>query len=135
MEVAPPKVAAEVSAAAGAENDPQTDNTVSADDYSANHITEVHLHVLAPQGAQGRAVTCLSEAALLARLSDKLRPHLADAMAGMVRVTVQKQTAQLVSQFQQQLLAEIPATVDEILQHNLAAIMQQIKQEQQSQGG
>ena len=51
-------------------------------------------------------------------------------MAGMVRVAVQKQTAQLVSQLQQQLLAEIPATVAEVLQHNLVHIMRQIKQEQ-----
>ena len=78
----------------------------------------------------GRAVQCLSEADLLARLEEKLRPHLADAMAGMVRVAVQKQTAQLVSQLQQQLLAEIPATVAEVLQHNLVHIMRQIKQEQ-----
>ena len=85
---------------------------------------DVHLHVI------GRAVQCLSEADLLARLEEKLRPHLADAMAGMVRVAVQKQTAQLVSQLQQQLLAEIPATVAEVLQHNLVHIMRQIKQEQ-----
>ena len=91
---------------------------------------DVHLHVIEPQGVHGRAVQCLSEADLLARLEEKLRPHLADAMAGMVRVAVQKQTAQLVSQLQQQLLAEIPATVAEVLQHNLVHIMRQIKQEQ-----
>lgn len=91
---------------------------------------DVHLHVIEPQGVHGRAVLCLSEADLLARLEEKLRPHLADAMAGMVRVSVQKQTAQLVSQLQQQLLAEIPATVAEVLQHNLVHIMRQIKQEQ-----
>lgn len=93
-------------------------------------VTHVHLHVLEPRGAQGRLLSCVSETELLARLSEKLRPHLADAMAGMVRMAVQKQTVQLVSRLQQQLLAEIPATVDDVLQHNLSRIMRQIKQEQ-----
>ena len=124
-ETAPPEAAQHQTAAAMAEASENTSTTASA-----VAPIEVHLHVIEPQGVHGRAVLCLSETDLLARLDEKLRPHLADAMAGMVRVAVQKQTAQLVSQLQQQLLAEIPATVAEVLQHNLAHIMRQIKQEQ-----
>lgn len=100
----------------------------------AEAVTHVHIHVLPPQGSHSRAVMCLSESALLAQLSEKLRPHLADAMAGMVRLAVQKQTAQLVTQLQQQLLAEIPAVVDEVLQHNMDTVMCQIKAQQTGDG-
>lgn len=97
---------------------------------SAEPVIHVHLHVLAPQGAQGRAVTCLSEETLLQQLAEKLRPHLADAMSGMVRMAIQKQTAHLVSGIQQQLLDEIPETVDEVLRHHLHRAMQHIKKSQ-----
>ncbi len=92
-------------------------------------VTHVHLHVLEPQAAAGKAVSCISEQALLTRLAEKLQPHLADAMAGMVRVAVQKQTAHLISQLQQQLLAEIPTTVAEVLEHNLQRALEQVKRE------
>lgn len=98
----------------------------------AEAVTHVHLHVLPPQGMQGRRVCAISEAELLQRLQDKLRPHLADALSGLVRVAVQKQTAQLVSQLQQQMLAEVPDLVDEVLQHNLQQVMQQVKTQLQN---
>ena len=129
VQVPPETVALDAAQHQTAAMDEASENTDTATAPTVAPI-DVHLHVIEPQGVHGRAVQCLSEADLLARLEEKLRPHLADAMAGMVRVAVQKQTAQLVSQLQQQLLAEIPATVAEVLQHNLAHIMRQIKQEQ-----
>ncbi|WP_066567461.1 hypothetical protein [Snodgrassella sp. CFCC 13594] len=90
-------------------------------------ITHVHLHVIEPQGAQGRSVRCVSEAALLAQIAEKLRPHLADAMAGMMRVAIQKHMAHVIANIQKQLLADIPNVVDEVLDHNLERALQQVK--------
>lgn len=90
----------------------------------------VHLHVIEPRGSAGRAVTCLSEQALVQKLTEKLRPHLADVLAGMVRVAVQRHTASMIASLQKELLAEVPNAVDDILQHHMARIMKQIKQDQ-----
>ncbi|MDF7675745.1 hypothetical protein PT286_03220 [Neisseriaceae bacterium ESL0693] len=98
-----------------------------ADDQPPIHV---HLHVIEPRGREGRAVTCLSEQALLQQLADKLRPHLADVLAGMVRVAVQRHTASMIAALQKELLAEIPNAVDDVLRHNLARIMKNIKQNQ-----
>lgn len=90
----------------------------------------VLLNVYAPPEQTGRKVLCLSEAVLLERLAEKLRPHLADAVAGMVKTTVQKQTAAMIQQMQQSLLDEVPQLVDDILAHNLARALSAVKHEQ-----
>ncbi|MDO5074145.1 Uncharacterised protein [Neisseria animaloris] len=87
----------------------------------------VTVKVLEPQVNPHQPVMCLSEQELLERLSRRLRPHLTDAIAGMVRVAVQKQTATLTYQLQQVLSEQAPALVDEILEYNLKAAMSEIK--------
>ncbi|WP_144366045.1 hypothetical protein [Snodgrassella communis] len=90
-------------------------------------VIHVHMHVIEPRGMANKAVTCISEQALLQQLSEKLRPHLADVLSGMVRVAVQKHTAGLVSTLQRELLAEVPVAVEDILKHNLAQVMNNFK--------
>ncbi|MDO1510307.1 MULTISPECIES: hypothetical protein [unclassified Neisseria] len=87
----------------------------------------VTVKVLEPQVNPRQPVMCLSEQELLDRLSRRLRPHLTDAIAGMVRVAVQKQTATLTYQLQQVLSEQAPSLVDEILEYNLKAAMSEIK--------
>ena len=87
----------------------------------------VIVQVLDPQVAAHQPVMCLSESELMARLSKRLRPHLTDAVNGMVRVAVQKQAAALTYQLQQNLNEQTPALVDEILEYNLKAVMSEIK--------
>ena len=87
----------------------------------------VIVQVLNPQVAAHQPVMCLSESELMARLSKRLRPHLTDAVNGMVRVAVQKQAAALTYQLQQNLNEQTPALVDEILEYNLKAVMSEIK--------
>lgn len=87
----------------------------------------VQLHVIEPRGRAGRAVTCLSEQALIQQLTDKLRPHLADVLAGMVRVAVQRHTSSMISSLQKELLTEVPKAVDDVLQHHLGRIIKNIK--------
>lgn len=113
----------------------------SAEQYAEGHtknieaesnqpVIHVHMHVIEPRGTANRGVACISEQALMQQLSEKLRPHLADVLAGMVRVAVQKHTAGLVTTLQRELLAEVPSAVDDVLQHNLIQVMNNIKRNQ-----
>lgn len=90
----------------------------------------VLLNIYAPPEAAGRKMLCLSEQVLLERLAEKLRPHLADAVAGMVKTAVQKQTAVMLQQMQQSFLDEVPQLVDDILRHNLGRALNAVKREQ-----
>lgn len=104
----------------------QTENAFEAD-VQAEDWLPVTVKVINPQVDPRKPVMCLSEQELLERLSRRLRPHLTDAVAGMVRVAVQKQTAALTYQLQQMLNEQTPAIVDEILDYNLKAAMSEIK--------
>lgn len=87
----------------------------------------VTLNVLNPQVSGRREVLCLSETELLERLTKRLRPHLTDAVNGMIRVAVQKQMVLMTHQLQQALNEQAPALVEEILDHNLKKVMSEIK--------
>ncbi|MCS4532982.1 hypothetical protein [Neisseria montereyensis] len=87
----------------------------------------VTVKVINPQADPRKPVLFLSEQELLEHLTRRLRPHLTDAVAGMVRVAIQKQAAALTYQLQQILHEQTPALVDEILEHNLKAVMSDIK--------
>ena len=87
----------------------------------------VTVQVINPQVNPSLPVMCLSEQELMERLVKRLRPHLTDAVSGMVRVAVQKQTAALTYQLQQSLNEQTPDLVDEILAYNLKAVMSEIR--------
>lgn len=87
----------------------------------------VTINVINPQLVPRQPVTCLSEKELLERLTAKLLPHLTDAVCGMIRTAVQKQTAVLNYQIQENLAKEAPALVKEILDHNLTSVMKDIR--------
>ncbi|KPN71027.1 hypothetical protein [Neisseria sp. 83E34] len=93
---------------------------------SAENIP-VSINVINPQVAPKQPVTCLSEKELLERLTAKLLPHLTDAVSGMIRTAVQKQTAVLTYQIQETLAKETPGLVKEVLDHNLASVMKDIR--------
>ncbi|KLT72117.1 hypothetical protein PL75_09985 [Neisseria arctica] len=96
-------------------------------DLPAQSGMPVTVQVLAPQIAPNQRVMCLSEQELFERLVKRLRPHLTDAVSGMVRVAVQKQTAAITYQLQQMLNEQTPGVVDEVLEYNLKAVMSEIK--------
>ena len=75
-------------------------------------------------------ILCLSEQVLLERLAGKLRPHLADAVSGMVKTALQRQTALMVQNMQQAFLDEVPRLVDDVLAYNLARALAAVKKEQ-----
>lgn len=87
----------------------------------------VTINVINPQVAPRQPVTCLSEKELLDRLAAKLLPHLTDAVSGMIRTAVQKQTAVLTYQIQETLVKETPGLVKEVLEHNLTSVMKDIR--------
>ncbi|OAM26463.1 hypothetical protein A7P95_09300 [Eikenella longinqua] len=105
-----------------------TDGSTAALAAAAEKI--VLLNVYAPPAQPGRPVLCLSEPALLAALANKLRPHLADAVSGMVKTALQKQTALIIQNMQQSFLEEVPKLVDDVLAHNLARALAAVKKEQ-----
>lgn len=108
----------------------QADEINAVQDTTNQPAIHVHMHVIEPRGIANRGVACISEQELLQQLSEKLRPHLADVLAGMVRVAVQRHTAGLVTTLQRELLAEVPTAVEEVLKHNLTQVMNKIKKNQ-----
>ena len=87
----------------------------------------VTINIINPNVAPNLPVMCLSEKELLDRLTRKLLPHLTDAVSGMIRTVVQKQTAAMTYQIQQSLAQEAPNIVKEILDHNLRTVMKDIR--------
>lgn len=86
----------------------------------------VHVYDL-PQLPTTRKIKVLSEKELLAEIQARLRPHLANAVSGMVRQALQKKMAMLSYDLQTMLNEETPQMVDDVLEHNLAHIMREIK--------
>ncbi len=87
----------------------------------------VTINIIKPHVVPDLPVMCLSEKELLDRLTRKLLPHLTDAVSGMIRTAVQKQTAAMTYQIQQSLAQETPNLVKEILDHNLRTVMKDIR--------
>lgn len=95
----------------------------------------VHINVLNPQVINRREVFCISEQDLSERLIRRLRPHVADAVNGMIRTAVQKQMALFTYQLQQTLSEQAPDLVEQLLDYNVKKILNDIKYEMKySQG-
>lgn len=94
----------------------------------------VLLNVYQPNARTQNPLICLGEEDLLLRLSEKLRPHLSDAVAGMVKTVVQRKQALMLQDLQQALMESVPQLVDDVLNHNLARAVAAIKKEQQAVG-
>ena len=89
----------------------------------------VNINVLNPQAVNRKEVFCLSEQELTERLIKRMRPHLTDAVNGMIRVAVQKQMALFTYQLQQMLNEQAPELVEDVLEHNIKKILSDIKYE------
>lgn len=95
----------------------------------------VNINVLNPQVINRREVFCISEKDLSERLIKRLRPHVADAVNGMIRTAVQKQMALFTYQLQQTLSEQAPDLVEQLLDYNVKKILNDIKYEMKySQG-
>ena len=95
----------------------------------------VNINVLNPQVINRREVFCISEQDLSERLIRRLRPHVADAVNGMIRTAVQKQMALFTYQLQQTLSEQAPDLVEQLLDYNVKKILNDIKYEMKySQG-
>ncbi|QEY24263.1 hypothetical protein [Neisseria animalis] len=89
----------------------------------------VNINVLNPQTVGRKEVFCLSEQELTERLVKRLRPHLTDAVNGIIRTTLQKQVALMTYQMQQTLSEQAPDLVEEVLTHNLQRVLNDLKYE------
>ena len=92
------------------------------------HIA-VNINVLNPQAVNRKEVFCLSEKDLTERLIERMRPHVADAVNGMIRVAVQKQMAIFTYQLQQTLNEQAPQLVEEVLEYNIKKVLTDLKYE------
>lgn len=120
------EAAAEV--AAQPEYDAQAEPGTAALAAAAEKV--VLLNAYALPGNLQHKILCLSEQVLLERLAEKLRPHLADAVSGMVKTALQRQTALMVQNMQQAFLDEVPRLVDDVLAYNLSRALAAVKKEQ-----
>lgn len=93
-----------------------------------NRLPEFAVHVYGlPDLPATRRVKILSEQELINGLRDKLTPHLTNAVAGMVRQVLQKKLAMLSYELQIQFNEETPQVVQEVLAHNLDAVLRTVK--------
>ena len=122
--------------ATSSENEnPQAQEQVSDDPKEEMPPITVHINVLNPQVINRREVFCISEQDLSERLIKRLRPHVADAVNGMIRTAVQKQMALFTYQLQQTLSEQAPDLVEQLLDYNVKKILNDIKYEMKySQG-
>ena len=133
---APVKDAPAKEEAASSENEnPQAQEQVSDDLKQDMPPITVNINVLNPQVINRREVFCISEQDLSERLIRRLRPHVADAVNGMIRTAVQKQMALFTYQLQQTLSEQAPDLVEQLLDYNVKKILNDIKYEMKySQG-
>ena len=122
------QIEAAAEAAAQPEYDAQAEPGTAALAAAAEKV--VLLNAYALPGNLQHKILCLSEQVLLERLAEKLRPHLADAVSGMVKTALQRQTALVVQNMQQAFLDEVPRLVDDVLAYNLARALAAVKKEQ-----
>ena len=122
--------------ATSSENEgPQAQEQVSDDLKQEMPPITVNINVLNPQVINRREVFCISEQDLSERLIKRLRPHVADAVNGMIRTAVQKQMALFTYQLQQTLSEQAPDLVEQLLDYNVKKILNDIKYEMKySQG-
>ena len=125
-------VAEQIEAAAEAAAQPEYDAQAEPDTAALAAAAEkvVLLNAYTLPGNLQHKILCLSEQVLLERLAEKLRPHLADAVSGMVKTALQRQTALMVQNMQQAFLDEVPRLVDDVLTYNLARALAAVKKEQ-----
>ena len=125
-------VAEQIEAAAEAVAQPEYDAQAEPGTAALAAAAEkvVLLNAYALPGNLQHKILCLSEQVLLERLAEKLRPHLADAVSGMVKTALQRQTALMVQNMQQAFLDEVPRLVDDVLAYNLARALAAVKKEQ-----
>ncbi|OFK89094.1 MULTISPECIES: hypothetical protein [unclassified Eikenella] len=122
------QIEAAAEAAAQPEYDAQAEPGTAALAAAAEKVVLLNAYTL-PGNLQHK-ILCLSEQVLLERLTEKLRPHLADAVSGMVKTALQRQTALMVQNMQQAFLDEVPRLVDDVLAYNLARALAAVKKEQ-----
>lgn len=113
---------------------PENDDAEAAEEAVSDGLEQepainVHINVLNPQAIGRREVFCVSEKDLTERLIKRLRPHVADAVNGMIRIAVQKQMALFTYQLQQMLKEQAPGLVEDVLEHNVKRILDDMKTE------
>ncbi len=86
----------------------------------------VHVYDL-PDFPAARKIKIISEQEFVQAVHDKLQVHLSNAVSGMVRQAVQKKLATLSYDLQAVLNEETGKLVQDVLEHNLAAVVRNVK--------
>ncbi|EMU1051655.1 hypothetical protein VR477_001989 [Neisseria gonorrhoeae] len=120
----------------GGENADAAESGTAADGVAENGeggaeeaLMPVQINILNPKAVNRREVFCLSEQELTERLIKRLRPHLTDTVNGMIRTAVQKQMALFTYQLQQMLHEQAGVVVEDVLEHDVRKILNDIKYE------
>lgn len=82
-----------------------------------------------PELPSTRKIRVWSEQELLVELESRLRPHLTQALAGLVNQLLQRKLASLSYDLQLLLHEETPNLVEDVLEHNLASILREMKEQ------
>ncbi|PSJ79496.1 hypothetical protein [Neisseria iguanae] len=107
----------------------------SGSDNAPDQKIMLNINILNPQAIGRREVFCVSEQELAERLIKRMRPHVTDAVNGMIRVALQKQMAVLSYNLQQTLNEQVPALVEDLLEHNVKKVLADLKYEMKYKRG
>ena len=111
-------------------NNPSISEEIETPIIRSTENVPVSINVLEPKLINSnQPVVCLSEKELIERLNNRLLPHLTESVNGIVRVAVQKHTANLTFKLQKNLTEEVPSLVSEILNYNLKSVLAEIKRD------
>lgn len=114
-------------------DDNKTSNLQPADDiFAENNNTHKEtvsytVKVINPPVDAEQNVALMDETLVLKQLTEKLRPHLSDAIAGLVRTTTQKYMSVLSRELQHELHNEINDIVKDTLHLHLNQVLDEIK--------
>lgn len=101
-------------------------NPFAADDGTRPVVT-VNVYDL-PDLPSTRKIRVMSEQELMAELQRKLRPHLSNAVAGLMHSILQRKLATLSYDLQMMLNEETPRLVEDVLEHNMETILREMKE-------
>ncbi|SSY81121.1 hypothetical protein [Alysiella crassa] len=101
-------------------------NPFAADDDTRPVVT-VNVYDL-PDLPSTRKIRVMSEQELMAELQRKLRPHLSNAVAGLMHSILQRKLATLSYDLQMMLNEETPRLVEDVLEHNMETILREMKE-------
>ncbi|MDO5686241.1 MAG: hypothetical protein Q4G42_02440 [Neisseria sp.] len=103
------------------------DTVTQTDTATPTQAASYHVTVLAPPVDAHTRVALMDESVLLRELQEKLRPHLSDAVAGVVKTTMQRHLQTMIQELQQEIPQQLSDVIEEVMTLYLQRALEEIK--------